>query len=233
MSCGEIVNRNLEHCSDMTYNILPASIHKLHMWCGGCRPPRIRDAVTDKPWCQSSLHDKKKVPKDPPPEEGWRSGGCCSYSERPRGRDLRPHNKKKLLRCFSLHSPEFQVPSTLVIIALLLVRFNFFFCLSCRPPPPPPPSASSSLSKPEGLICGDEGERRMGKTGTFMAELGAISPPVCSALFYLLSVLICSDSFTVYQIHPGSWGMTARRHSAPLTSDLRRYGTRARPGAWG
>ncbi|KAK5886712.1 hypothetical protein CesoFtcFv8_017717 [Champsocephalus esox] len=63
-----------------------------------------------------------------------------------------------------------------------------------------------------------------------MAELGAISPPVCSALLYLPSVLICSDSFTVYQIHPGSWGMTGRRHSAPLTSDLQRYGTRARPG---
>ncbi|CAB1456796.1 unnamed protein product [Pleuronectes platessa] len=46
-------------------------------------------------------------------------------------------------------------------------------------------------------------------------------------------VLICSDSFTVYQIHPGSWGMTGRRHSAPLTSDLQRYGTRARPGARG
>lgn len=51
-----------------------------------------------------------------------------------------------------------------------------------------------------------------------------------SALFYLLSVLICSDSLTVYQIHPESWGMTARRHSAPLTSDLQRYSTRPRPG---
>lgn len=56
---------------------------------------------------------------------------------------------------------------------------------------------------------------------------------MCRALLYLLSVLICSDSFTVYQIHPGSWGMAARRHSAPLTPDLRRYSTRPRPGARG
>ncbi|KAK1894587.1 putative transcription factor, partial [Dissostichus eleginoides] len=47
---------------------------------------------------------------------------------------------------------------------------------------------------PVGLICGDEGERRMGKTGTFMAELGAISPPCARP---------CSTSSHVTAPEPG------------------------------
>lgn len=77
---------------------------------------------------------------------------------------------QKLLSAFRF----LNLPSSLLAPQLperLLPHFSPYFLSFYLAPTPPPP-----LSQ-EGLINGDEGERRMGKTGTFMAELGAISPP--------------------------------------------------------
>lgn len=78
--------------------------------------------------------------------------------------------KKNLLSAFkrahrSLLFHCFHCPSALVLVPGLSSCFLRFSTLA------PPPLSHA------GLIYGDEGERRMGKTGTFMAELGAISPP--------------------------------------------------------
>lgn len=59
----------------------------------------------------------------------------------------------------------FHCPSALVLVPSLSSYFLRFSTLA------PPPLSHA------GLIYGDERERRMGKTGTFMAGLGAISPP--------------------------------------------------------
>lgn len=104
-------------------------------------------------------------------------------------RDLHGHKRKKQnllsvlkgLLTFTSHPPLSlfcSLPSALVIIALLLFPLlwvSFFSYLFFFLPLLPPSAYSSKLVM---LISGGEEERRMGRTGTFMAELEPLAPRV-------------------------------------------------------